>query len=68
MSKNFSIDELSEQFDYELNNNMKPEEFSYELNKKINWKCNICDHRWSATIRDRVNDNGCPNCYKNQQN
>src|SRR5260221_8233152 len=31
-------------------------------NRKLDWRCKICKHRWKATIVSRVNGRGCPKC------
>lgn len=57
--------EISSEWDYELNDNLLPSEFSYGSRKIINWICpNDITHKYSLAIRDRTLDNrGCKNCY-----
>jgi Zn finger protein HypA/HybF involved in hydrogenase expression len=31
-------------------------------NKKLDWKCLICEHKWNAQGGGRVSGNGCPSC------
>jgi Zn finger protein HypA/HybF involved in hydrogenase expression len=33
-------------------------------NKKLDWRCQICQHEWSATGNSRVRPTGCPVCAK----
>jgi Zn finger protein HypA/HybF involved in hydrogenase expression len=31
-------------------------------NKKLPWKCNVCDHEWKTSGSHRLNGKGCPVC------
>lgn len=31
-------------------------------NRKVPWRCDVCDHRWSAPPSNRVGGSGCPQC------
>jgi hypothetical protein len=54
--------ELTEEWDFELNDKL-PEEYRSQANKKVNWICkNNPKHKWIANISKRVNGNGCPYC------
>jgi hypothetical protein len=52
---------LSEEWDYELNEK-SPEQYVPGSNVKVSWRCNLCDHRWMASIKDRSYGRGCPRC------
>jgi len=57
----FSNPKLASQWNYEKNENLKPEHFAANSNKKVWWKCEK-GHEWQATIDNRNNGNGCPYC------
>ena len=61
---NFSIyhPELLKEWNYEKNNELKPENFLIGSNKKVWWKCSKCHSEWQATINHRVTGTGCPYC------
>ena len=52
---------LTEQWDYEKNSNLKPENYSANSHEKVWWKCSK-GHRWQATIASRNNGRRCPYC------
>ena len=51
------------EWNYDLNDGKKPEEFCLHSGKRVWWKCKE-GHEWQATIdsRTRTNGNGCPFC------
>ena len=53
--------EVSNEWNYEKNILLKPEDFSANSNKKVWWKCNK-GHEWQARIADRNKGYGCPFC------
>ena len=53
------VDEWSEE-----NYPLTPEKITYGSNKKVLWK-GKCGHKWSASIKNRVNGAGCPYCSNN---
>lgn len=56
---------LAEEWDYEKNGDLSPDEVTPNSEKKIWWKCKICNHEWQATPANRSSrGTGCPNCYK----
>ncbi len=57
----FSNPETSQEWNYEKNGNLKPENFTANSNKKVWWKCSK-GHEWQAMIANRNNGNGCPYC------
>lgn len=54
--------ELLEEWDYEKNTDIKPEELMAGSNKKVWWKCPL-GHSWKTSIAKRNNGTGCPHCY-----
>lgn len=56
---------ILEQWDYELNEGMIPEMFTFGSHKRINWKCSK-GHKWNAVIKERTKYKGnmCPECKK----
>lgn len=56
--------ELAEEWDYEANGNLRPEQFLPGSEKEVGWKCKACGHRWRARIASRSKGFcKCPNCY-----
>jgi len=57
--------DVAEQWDYQKNSPLKPENFSSGSNKKVWWKCpNGDDHEWRTSIHQRTGEvqTGCPFC------
>lgn len=55
--------EIAEEWDYEVNAPMKPDDYSYVSSVKVGWKCKTCGYTWRATVKSRcVRGNGCRNC------
>ena len=52
---------LSQEWNYEKNGVLMPEDFTAGSGKKVWWKCPQ-GHEWQAAIADRNNGNGCPYC------
>ncbi len=52
---------LAKEWNYEKNDNLKPEQFTANSNKKIWWKCKN-GHEWQAAIANRNKNRGCPYC------
>ena len=52
---------LAEDWNYEKNKNLTPENFTANSGKKVWWKCSN-GHEWQATVHDRNNGKGCPYC------
>lgn len=53
--------ELAEEWNYEKNIPLEPQEFSYGAHKRVWWKCKNCGHEWKTSISNRQY-NGCPKC------
>ena len=57
--------DVAEQWDYQKNSPLKPENFSSGSNKRVWWKCpNGDDHEWRTSIHQRTGEvqTGCPFC------
>ena len=52
---------LSREWNYERNDNLRPNAFTANSNEKVWWKCRK-GHEWQATISHRNNGRGCPIC------
>ena len=52
---------LANEWNYEKNGDLKPEDFTVGSEKKVWWKCNK-GHEWQAKINNRNNGRGCPYC------
>ena len=48
----------------ELNNGLRPENFSYKSSQPIIWKCATCGHIWRNAIYNRANGQRCPVCWR----
>jgi hypothetical protein len=53
--------DLIEEWDYEKNGDLKPENVSFGSHKKVNWLCKN-DHKWEAPVFKRSNGEMCPFC------
>ena len=56
---------LANEWNYERNDDLKPEMFSANSGKKIWWKCSN-GHEWQARIDSRSRGTGCPYCAGNK--
>ena len=53
--------DLSKEWNYEKNGELKPSDFTISSGRKVWWKCSN-GHEWQAVIRDRRRGRGCPFC------
>ena len=53
--------DVAAEWDYERNNDLIPEQFTAQSNKKVWWKCAICGTVWQSVISNRTRGGGCPN-------
>ena len=53
--------EISQEWNYDRNGNLKPENVTQNSQKRVWWKCNK-GHEWQATIANRSSGYGCPYC------
>lgn len=54
--------QLIDEWHYEKNNGLRPEEITPNANLKIWWKCKD-GHQWQAAPSTRTSGAGCPFCY-----
>lgn len=52
---------LKEQWDYEHNGDLKPEDVFPKSNKRVAWVCKR-GHHWETKIYHRTDGQGCPYC------
>lgn len=52
---------IADEWDYEKNSGLKPEDFTAASNKKVWWNCRR-GHSWLAMINKRKCGRGCPYC------
>lgn len=55
---------LTEEWDFEKNGDLRPEDFTVGSNQKIWWRCSVDpSHSWPSTISNRARlGRGCPEC------
>jgi len=56
--------ELLEEWDYERNGQLIPEELTAHSGKAVWWKCKECKNEWKAVINSRTGGTGCPICCR----
>ena len=54
--------DIAQEWDYEKNDDLLPNQISLHSHKKVWWKCGICGNEWAAQINDRSRGRGCPVC------
>ena len=56
---------ILDEWDYETNEGLRPEMFTFGSHKRINWKC-AKGHTWTAVIKERTKFKGnmCPVCKR----
>ncbi len=66
--KEHNKDYIIDEWDYDSNDDLTPEMFTFSSHKRINWKCNK-GHQWSAVIKERTKKRGnmCPECRKDNK-
>ena len=57
----FCNPEIAQEWDYEKNGDMKPDNYTANSSRKVWWKC-AKGHRWQAAISSRNKGHGCPYC------
>lgn len=58
----FRCPELSQEWDYEKNHPLIPEDISHGSGRSVWWLCKKCHCGWKALIYSRSNGKGCPYC------
>ena len=63
--------ELMNEWDYEKNIDLSPDNIASKSHLRVWWKCSVCGNRWQTAVSNRTNLNsGCPKCddaNKNKQ-
>ena len=54
--------ELKNEWNFEKNININPQNFKAGSEKKVWWVCKNCNNEWQATIYSRSKGCGCPKC------
>lgn len=57
-------EQLLAEWDYENNNGVTPKDIAKASNKKFNWICSKCGHKWMANPSHRIHGRNCPKCAK----
>lgn len=57
---------LASQWNYELNGEKKPSDFTVSSGERVWWHCDICGGNWKAQIASRNSGVGCPYCSGNK--
>lgn len=58
--------DLINEWNYEKNGSMFPEDVTPFSDKKVWWKCSEHGHDWEAVIKSRTKGSGCPVCSGNK--
>lgn len=60
---------VAEEWDYERNAPLTPEDVTKGSSKRFWWKCKTCGHHWEASVNSRTSKNGsgCPKCASEQR-
>lgn len=58
--------DLLDEWDYEKNGTMQPEDVTPFSDKKVWWKCRRHGHEWEAVVKSRSKGTGCPVCSGNR--
>ena len=53
---------LADEWNYEKNGVLTPENVTCNTNRKVWWHCKSCGHDWEASIANRNRGAGCPVC------
>ena len=53
---------LIQEWNYEKNGSLRPEELLAGTARKVWWKCSTCGYEWRASIASRTSGVGCPLC------
>lgn len=67
MSFAFLHKNAAEEWDYTLNDPLKPDMFFPMSDKIVGWICKKCGGKWNAPIKNRSKGYGCSRCAKRHQ-
>lgn len=57
--------DLLDDWDYQKNRPVTPQDVSKASNRKVWWKCHVCAHEWETAVNNRYGGSGCRMCgYK----
>ena len=56
--------ELLEEWDYDKNKNLSPDEITPGTGKKAWWKCKTCGYEWYGSINHRIHGRGCRSFWR----
>lgn len=54
--------DLLDDWDFEANGDLLPQNVTVGCTKEVNWKCHICGHKWKRSVHDRIKGYGCSVC------
>ena len=54
--------ELADEWDYEKNGDLRPEDITAHSGRRVWWKCSTCGHEWQASTNNRARGHSCPAC------
>ena len=55
--------DIAKEWNYSVNGEKRPEDYSYISSEKVGWKCSACGHEWETRIKNRcIEGHGCPKC------
>ena len=49
------------------NQGIRPEEVTSGSNKRVWWRCHVCEHEWQTAVANRTAGKGCPVCARKSQ-
>lgn len=58
---------LAAEWDYDVNDNLTPEQVLPRSMRMVGWICQSCGCRWNAPIAYRTEGSGCPVCRKKKK-
>ncbi|MDH6292503.1 zinc-ribbon domain-containing protein, partial [Rhodococcus opacus] len=58
--------DIAEEWDYEKNGALRPDEVLAGGHTKVHWKCRKAGHQWVAKVVERTTGSGCPVCSSNK--
>ena len=56
--------DLINEWDYEKNVGILPNEMTLGSHKKVWWRCSACNNEWEASVANRSRGRGCPLCAR----
>ncbi|MBK5242687.1 zinc-ribbon domain-containing protein [Clostridium sp.] len=59
--------ELSSEWQYDKNFPLSPFNITRGTQKKVWWKCHVCNNEWESLISNRSKGKGCPNCNRSKR-